>query len=177
MERDLELPAGEIGEIAVSGPWVTASYYNRPEATKLAKIAAPSPTGFYHRMGDVGYFDVARRLWFCGRKTHRVVLPDATLFTISCEAIFNTHPAVFRSALVGIKRESVTVPVLCVEREPGVKISDQRLGNELLELGTAHAHTCRIRTILFHRAFPVDIRHNAKIFREKLAVWAEQRAR
>ena len=175
--EDLELPAGEIGEIAVSGPWVTASYYNRPEATMLAKIAAPSPTGFCHRMGDVGYFDVARRLWFCGRKTHRVVLPDATLFTIPCEAIFNTHPAVFRSALVGITRDGVTVPVMCIEREPGAKITDQHLRTELLELGAAHAHTSRIRAILFHRSFPVDIRHNAKIFREKLAVWAERRAR
>ena len=34
-----------------------------------------------------------------------------------------------------------------------------------------------IRTILFHRSFPVDIRHNAKIFREKLAVWATRRLR
>jgi len=29
-----------------------------------------------------------------------------------------------------------------------------------------------INTILYHPGFPVDIRHNAKIFREKLAVWA-----
>ena len=29
-----------------------------------------------------------------------------------------------------------------------------------------------IETILFHHRFPVDIRHNAKIFRERLAAWA-----
>jgi hypothetical protein len=29
--------------------------------------------------------------------------------------------------------------------------------------------------VLFHPAFPVDIRHNAKIFREKLAVWASRK--
>jgi len=35
--------------------------------------------------------------------------------------------------------------------------------------------TRSIRTVLFHRSFPVDIRHNSKIFREKLAVWAERK--
>ena len=36
-------------------------------------------------------------------------------------------------------------------------------------------HTRVIQTILFHPGFPVDIRHNAKIFREKLAAWAARR--
>jgi hypothetical protein len=35
--------------------------------------------------------------------------------------------------------------------------------------------TERIRYLLFHRSFPVDIRHNAKIKRELLAVWAAKR--
>ena len=45
---------------------------------------------------------------------------------------------------------------------------------ELLELGNRLELTKEIRTILFHKAFPVDIRHNSKIFREKLAVWADK---
>jgi hypothetical protein len=35
--------------------------------------------------------------------------------------------------------------------------------------------TQSIQTVLFHKAFPVDIRHNSKIFREKLAIWAEKK--
>ena len=35
--------------------------------------------------------------------------------------------------------------------------------------------TAMIETLLFHKAFTVDIRHNSKIFREKLAVWAEKK--
>ena len=34
--------------------------------------------------------------------------------------------------------------------------------------------TERISDFLFHPEFPVDVRHNAKIFREKLAVWAAE---
>jgi olefin beta-lactone synthetase len=173
---DLLVPDGTIGEIAVSGPVVTREYFNRPEATRLAKIADPTRAVFYHRMGDVGYLDDRGRIWFCGRKSHRVVLPDETLFTIPCEAIFNTHPDVFRSALVGVKRGEETVPVICIE--PARRLSrgeQQRVRRELLERGAGFPHTRRIRTILFHPAFPVDIRHNSKIFREKLAVWAGRR--
>ena len=173
---DLEVPAGEIGEIVVQGSVVTASYWNRPESTALAKIADPIHGGFYHRMGDVGYLDVSGRVWFCGRKSQRVVTPDGTLFTTPCEGVFNAHPAVYRSALVGVARNGVTEPVLCVEREKDTTSpDDEQLHRELLALGARHPHTRAIQTILFHPSFPVDIRHNAKIFREKLAVWATER--
>jgi acyl-CoA synthetase (AMP-forming)/AMP-acid ligase II len=170
---DLEMPAGAIGEIAVRGPVVTASYWNRPESTTLAKIVDPIHGGFYHRMGDLGYVDASGRVWFCGRKSQRVLTKDGTLFTVPCEGVFNAHPAVYRTALVGRSRNGVTEPVLCVEREKGhTTPSEEELRRELLALGARHAHARSIRTILFHPGFPVDIRHNAKIFREKLAVWA-----
>jgi len=173
---ELVVPNGEIGEIVVAGPIVTREYFNRAEATRLAKIADPARDRFFHRMGDVGYFDDQGRLWFCGRKSHRVILADETLFTIPCEAIFNTHPAVARTALVGVSRRGEVVPVICVEPLGRLSRAErQRLKQELIERGAAFAHTKRIQTILFHRSFPVDIRHNAKIFREKLAVWASRR--
>ncbi len=127
-------------------------------------------------MGDLGYRDNQGRLWFCGRKSHRVILDQETLFTIPCESIFNAHPEVARSALVGVKRNGQVVPVICVEPTGWMRRSERkRLAQELLERGAAFPHTWRIKTILFHRSFPVDIRHNAKIFREKLAVWASRR--
>ena len=48
---------------------------------------------------------------------------------------------------------------------------------EILALGQKHEHTSAIRDVLFHRSLPVDIRHNAKISREQLAVWAAERVR
>jgi acyl-CoA synthetase (AMP-forming)/AMP-acid ligase II len=174
---DLELPPGEIGEIIVQGLVVTASYWNRPESTALAKFADPIHGGFYHRMGDVGYLDATGRLWFCGRKSQRVVTPDGTFFTIPCEGVFNAHPAVYRTALIGVTNNGVPEPALCVERDKEIiSPSDDELRRELLALGAQHAHTRAIRTILFHPNFPVDIRHNAKIFRERLAVWAAERS-
>jgi acyl-CoA synthetase (AMP-forming)/AMP-acid ligase II len=174
--EELALPAGEVGEITVRGPQVSAAYLNRPEATRLAKIP-DSSGGVWHRMGDVGYLDSSGRIWFCGRKSHRVVTEKETLYTIPVEGVFNAHPEVFRTALVGINGVMGTKrPVLCVELETRKGREErERIRQELLELGGSYPHTSGIREILFHPAFPVDIRHNAKIFREKLSVWAERR--
>jgi len=169
---ELVLPDGDVGEIAVRGPVVTASYHGREEATRLSKVPVSDGT-FFHRMGDLGYRDHHGRLWFCGRKSHRVVTAASTLFTIPCEAVFNQHPRVRRTALVGIGSAGVKRPVLCVEVRENA--DHAALTEELKALGQAHPHTREIETILFHPGFPVDIRHNAKIRREDLASWAEQR--
>lgn len=173
----LALPMWEVGEITVRGPQVSNAYLNRPEATRMAKIADPAG-GIWHRMGDVGYRDDKGRVWFCGRKAHRVITATETLYTIPVEGVFNTHPDVFRSALVGISaQDGLQRPLLCVELETKQNsITQQRIRAELLELGSRYPHTKGITDILFHPAFPVDIRHNAKIFREKLAIWAKRKA-
>jgi acyl-CoA synthetase (AMP-forming)/AMP-acid ligase II len=196
-DDSLRLPPNQIGEITVAGPFVTQRYHARPVQTALAKIAGPAPTVSriegaliqpddgdvprqvtWHRMGDVGYLDDRGRLWFCGRKTHRVTTAAGTLFTIPVEAVFNTHPAIYRTALVGVGPAGKQTPVLCVELEPESRGIDQvKLTRELLELGAQREHTKGVRTILYHPAFPVDVRHNAKIFREKLAAWAAHRVK
>lgn len=173
---DLCVPNGVIGEIVVAGPVVTREYYHRPQSTELAKIAAPGCGGFWHRMGDLGYLDAQGRVWFCGRKSQRVRTETGTLFTIPCEGVFNEHPAVLRTALVGVGEPGVAKPVLCVELKPEARgKSAPELTRELLALGAQYPHTRAIQAVLVHPAFPVDIRHNAKIFREKLALWAATR--
>ena len=174
-DESLRVPTGKIGEIIVQGDQVTQGYYNRPDADHLSKIADPETGSFFHRMGDLGGRDEDGRVWFCGRKTHRLETAAGTLFTIPCEAVFNTHPQVFRTALVGVGASGGARPVLCVELEKGVRVDREALRVELLAIARGHIHTHAIDTILFHPAFPVDIRHNAKIFREKLAVWAARR--
>lgn len=171
---DLRVPDGTTGEFVVRGPVVSRAYFARPEATRLAKITAADGT-ILHRMGDVGARDDQGRLWFRGRKSHRVVTAEGTLFTIPCEAVFNVQPDVSRTALVGIGPTGRQKPILCVEPQQRLTGADQtRVRAELRVIALAHEHTKSIETFLFHKSFPVDIRHNAKIFREKLAVWAER---
>jgi acyl-CoA synthetase (AMP-forming)/AMP-acid ligase II len=177
---ELALPPGERGEIVVRGPVVTPHYCDLPEHTAMAKIRDPRG-GIWHRMGDVGYLDDLGRLWFCGRTAHRVLTPDGPLYSVCGEAIFNRHPRVFRSALVGVGEPGRQRPVIIIEPHPGEmpggRAARERFVCELRELAASNPLTTKIGTFLFHPAFPVDIRHNAKIFREKLAAWAEEQAR
>jgi acyl-CoA synthetase (AMP-forming)/AMP-acid ligase II len=169
------LATSQIGEIVVSGPQVTTKYYNRPDATLNAKIFAGDGK-IYHRMGDTGYLDESGRLWFCGRKSERVVEYDQTWFSACVEGVFNTHPKVYRTALVSRRRKIEVIPALCVELDPAHRKADTALiKRELLELGKKYEHTRAIRDIYFHPGFPVDIRHNAKINRAQLTRWARKK--
>jgi acyl-CoA synthetase (AMP-forming)/AMP-acid ligase II len=128
-------------------------------------------------MGDLGYFDVEGRLWFCGRKSQRVVVDAATtLCTEQVEPVFNAHPAVHRSALVGIGPRGAQRAVLVYELEAGAKARSQDLRAipaELRAIAVRQPHTATISAFMRHpKPFPVDIRHNAKIGREALAAWA-----
>jgi len=173
--------ANVVGEITVAGPTVTDAYFNRPAQTKAAKIRERLADGserIVHRMGDVGYLDAEGRLWFCGRKTHRVETAQSPLYTEQVEPVFNTHAQVRRTALVGVGAMGAQRPVLCVELGVGVDAREwPRIERELRDIGSHHAHTAGIATFLRHPRFPVDIRHNAKIGREKLAAWATGRVR
>lgn len=175
MRDNLLVAKGEKGEIIVKGDVVTREYFCMKEQTALAKISDGDT--LWHRMGDIGYFDEEGLLWFCGRKDHRVVTKDKTLFPVPCEAVFNQHPGVYRSALVGVGPENNKRPIIIIEPEkrkmPRFLWFRKQFVNELLEMGRRFEHTKGISQVLFHPSFPVDIRHNVKISREKLSLWAE----
>ncbi|KFN45524.1 hypothetical protein N790_09915 [Arenimonas malthae CC-JY-1] len=175
------LGAEAIGEITVAGPSATDEYFARPQATALAKIRETLPDGrqrIVHRMGDLGRFDAQGRLWFCGRKSHRVRTPLGNLYTEQVEPVFNTHPEVARTALVGVGEGAAQEPVLCVEMAPHLpQYEHERVLAELRRMSEGFVHTARIRHFLVHDGFPVDIRHNAKIGREQLAAWAAKELR
>ena len=190
--------AGQVGEITVAGPSATDAYWKRDAQTRLAKIRERLPDGgerIVHRMGDLGYVDGEGRLWFCGRKSQRVVVDEATtMCTEQVEPVFNTHPELARSALVGVPRaaggkrlelsgggalrHAATAagqrPLLCVELRRGVDAREwPRIAGELRHLADGFVHTAKLEGFLrYPKSFPVDIRHNAKIGREKLAEWA-----
>ncbi|MBP7789718.1 olefin beta-lactone synthetase [Thermomonas sp.] len=177
----LRVAPGQVGEITVAGPSATDAYFNRDAQTALAKIRERLPDGgerIVHRMGDLGWFDGDGRLWFCGRKSQRVVVDAVTtLCTEQVEPVFNAHPGVARTALVGTGAQGMQSPVLCVELNAGIgKREWPRIERELRHLGEGFVHTAKVDTFLrYPKPFPVDIRHNAKIGRETLARWAAAR--
>lgn len=170
---DLVLPDGEVGEIAVRGPVVTQAYFGDEANTARAKIH--DGDRIWHRMGDVGWRDDRGRIWFCGRKSHRVQPSRGpTMFTDACEKVFDTHADVYRSALVG----PPLGPTLCIELERGCTRPWSTIEAELREIAARlpERGLDRIEHYLHYHergGFPVDVRHNAKIGREQLRGWAQ----
>lgn len=163
--EDLEpVAGGEIGEIAATGPTVTTAYDGLPEATARAKIK-DAEGRVWHRMGDAGYIDGSGRLWFCGRLAERVLTPDGPLYTDCVEGIFNTVPGVNRSALIGIGEPPRQRPAIVIEPEPGKRADS----TEILKMAKKYDMTRPIGSVFHCSAFPVDVRHNAKIHRLELA--------
>lgn len=168
-QDSLQVKPNVIGEITVQGAAVTRVYIHREEANRLSKIK--NGDEIIHRMGDVGYFDEQGRLWYCGRKSHRVITHDNVLFTEQIEGIFNGHSEIYRTALVGVNNE----PILWVEPKDGINIKRDKIKLELIELAKNHPQASKIKNFLFMKKFPTDVRHNSKIIREELTLLAEKR--
>jgi acyl-CoA synthetase (AMP-forming)/AMP-acid ligase II len=155
---------------------VTRAYERDGAATELAKIA--DQTGFWHRMGDVGRFDAEGCLWFQGRKSHRLETARGLLMPVGHENAFDRHPRVRRSALVGVGPRGTERPVLVVELEgaaPRGRLAEAELAAEILRRAPPAPAAEPVRDVLFKPALPVDVRHNAKIKRGELKLWAERR--
>jgi acyl-CoA synthetase (AMP-forming)/AMP-acid ligase II len=171
-DQNLELPHLSVGEIIVKGPVVTREYLDLKDKTREAKIYENDQfDSFWHRMGDLGFIDELGRLWFCGRKTHLVKTSQQLLYPIPVEAIFNKHPDVLRSALVGLGPFGNHTPAIVIERKDGHFLSGKGRSlfeNELLDIAKKYPHTKEIQKIYLSKSFPVDVRHNIKIDRIKL---------
>ncbi len=187
LDSTTSLPAGHVGEILVHGDSVSRHYHRAPQSDIAHKVTEERPGGedprTWHRTGDLGHLDAEGRLWFCGRAAQRVRTGYRDLHTVRCEGVFNAHPLVRRTALVGIGPAGAQRPVVCVEietgegGESGAALDEgawTKLVAELRTMAEAHAATTGLQEFLRHPAFPVDIRHNAKIGREELARWAER---
>ena len=162
------LNANDIGEIIVQGDIVTPSYYQSPRETAQAKIK--DGKSFWHRIGDLGYKDDKGMIWFCGRKTHRAETASGLLCSVPCEAVFNSHPGIRRSALVALGEKGKQSVAIVIERnEAGKRIDKKILEKELLDLAGKNSLTVQIKSVHFCDHFPVDVRHNIKIDRLKLA--------
>jgi long-chain acyl-CoA synthetase len=91
-----EVPFGQHGEIAVSGPMVVPGYWNKPEAT-----AAGLPGGEL-RTGDIGFMDEDGWLYVVDRKKDMINASGFKVWPREVEDVLYTHPAVREAAVVGV---------------------------------------------------------------------------
>jgi acyl-CoA synthetase (AMP-forming)/AMP-acid ligase II len=164
MEYTTPLSCGEVGEIIVSSPNVTKGYYQMPDKTQEAKIYDGDK--LWHRMGDVGHLDEDGKLWFCGRSKHVVLNRNTNYYPINVESIYNKHPEVRRTALIGLGKTNE--PAIVIELYNHSHRNNEKLIKELRLLAKDYTHTSGINKFFFKDKFPVDVRHNIKIDRTLL---------
>ncbi|MBB1156140.1 MULTISPECIES: AMP-binding protein [Amycolatopsis] len=95
-EAGAEVPAGQIGELATSGPQVVPGYWNKPDAT------AESLPGGELRTGDVGFMDEHGWFYVVDRKKDMINAAGYKVWPREVEDVLYTHPAVRETAVVGV---------------------------------------------------------------------------
>jgi olefin beta-lactone synthetase len=147
--EDESLPAGEPGEIMVSGDHVLRGYLGGcgDHETKL-RVG----TTVWHRTGDAGYLDMDGRLWLLGRCAARISDWRGTLYPFAAECAASARPDVRRAALLarGERRMLVVEPAGC------------QLTPDVTEIERAMPWA-ELDAIVPVRRIPVDRRHNAKV--------------
>ena len=103
-----ELPAGEIGEIAVAGANIMAGYWERPEATAAAVVRGRLLTGDLGRLDDDGY------LWVVGRSKELIIRGGYNVYPREVEDALHEHPAVLEAAVVGVPDERLGEEIAAV---------------------------------------------------------------
>jgi acyl-coenzyme A synthetase/AMP-(fatty) acid ligase/pimeloyl-ACP methyl ester carboxylesterase len=154
------------GEICVSAAHVK-DRYDRLWATERASSRDPG----WHRSGDVGHLDAAGRLWVEGRLQHVVTTADGPLTPVGVEQRIEAGSPVTAAAVVGVGPAGTQQAVAVVV--PNTKPAVGLVGLELASTVRAAAGV-RLAAVLGIDAVPVDIRHAAKIDRQRLARWAER---
>jgi long-chain acyl-CoA synthetase len=121
-ESGAEVPVGEVGEIATSGPQVVPGYWNKPEAT------AESLPGGELRTGDVGFMDVEGWFYLVDRKKDMINAAGYKVWPREVEDVLYGHPAVREAAVVGVPDEYRGESVKAyVSLRPGASVTQAEL--------------------------------------------------
>ncbi|RLB80848.1 MAG: acyl-CoA synthetase [Deltaproteobacteria bacterium] len=93
-----ELPAEEVGEIAVRGEGVTPGYYNLPQDTEEA-----FRDGWF-LTGDTGYKDQDGYFFVTDRKKEIIIKGGLNISPREVEDVLLSHPVVKEAAVIGRKK-------------------------------------------------------------------------
>ncbi|MBD5831138.1 long-chain fatty acid--CoA ligase [Janibacter melonis] len=94
-----ELPAGQVGEIAISGPQVADGYWGKPEASRSTFVDGEL------RTGDVGFMDEAGWFYLVDRKKDMINAAGYKVWPREVEDVLYGHPDVREAAVVGVPDE------------------------------------------------------------------------
>lgn len=128
-----ELPAGEEGEICLSGPLVMMGYLN--DDTENAQVLRIHDDGkIWLHTGDLGYVGDDGFIYFAQRLKRMIISSGYNIYPTHIESIINSHEAVLTSTVIGIDHpHKGQVPKAFVVLKPGYK-AGKRIEREIREL-------------------------------------------
>ena len=128
-----ELPAGEEGEICISGPLVMMGYLGDDPETAQA-IRLHDDGKLWLHTGDIGYFGEDGLIYFAQRLKRIIISSGYNIYPTHLESIINSHEAVLTSTVIGIDHHyKGQVPKAFIVLKPGYR-PGKRLEREIREL-------------------------------------------
>ncbi|KAK5020341.1 hypothetical protein LTR16_000961 [Cryomyces antarcticus] len=116
--EEKEVPAGEVGELWITGPNIFRGYLNNPEGTKNALTEDG-----YFKTGDVGYQDKDGNFYITDRVKELIKYKGFQVPPAELEGLLSSHPKINDCAVIGIynKDQATEVPRAYVVPSPGVE--------------------------------------------------------
>lgn len=176
-ENGKELPAGEWGEIVVTGPAVMAGYFGQQPAVSTQQPTGNLPPATCNfqlstiHTGDIGYLDEDGDLWLVQRRTDLIVTGGENVYPAEVEAVLRAHPAVANACVVGVPHPEWGRQVAAaVVRRPGMTVTESELSDFCREQLAGYK---RPRQIRFMESLPETA--SGKIHRQAVAEqWREE---
>ncbi|MHA7238494.1 alpha/beta fold hydrolase [Arthrobacter sp. TMS1-12-1] len=159
---------GRTGEILVDAPHVKDRYFR---LWRTQQESARTPP--WHRTGDVGHFDADGRLWVEGRLGHIITAASRVLTPVALEQALEAIDGVRLAALVGVGPAGTQAVVAVLETDAAGRrpsLADAPLA--ATARAAAGTHGVDLAAVIAVPTLPVDIRHNAKIDRTRVAQWS-----
>ena len=158
-DHDVEVAAGQVGEICVRGPQVMAGYWKQPKET----IQVFTSGGWLHT-GDMGLMNDAGSLRITDRKKDIIIISGFKVFPNEIEDVVTSHSGVLEVGAVGVPNEhsGESVKIVVVKRDP--LLTEQ----ELLEHCRQQLTGYKMPSIVEFRVIPLPKSNIGKILRRQL---------
>ena len=155
---------GETGEVFVTGPWLSLGYDQHWRRHRDARVMYEGRE--WHRTGDVGH--ISNGVFIEGRIAHVIRLGDSVVTPVPIEqAVEKIFPQVMVAAVGAMYKDvQKLVVILCDGSTSGRADS--------FTTTTVKSMFPLVEDVLYKKELPVDRRHNSKIDRTLLSIWATQ---
>ncbi len=121
-EDGKDVPAGEVGELVISGPQVMKGYWQRPDETAKTIKNGELWTGDMAKMDEDGFF------YIVDRKKDMILVSGFNVYPNEIEDVLCMHPKVMEAAAIGVedKASGESVKAYVVKKDPSLTEAELR---------------------------------------------------